>query len=185
MEFVYRILQEETERTEKATQPERNLEPSQEAAKAAGNACGRASTSLKGGVNQTSTQDQWKRVNLAQSLRVRLKKSQQERKMRRQFSSSLGQTKTSPLPQPQSNFTAQKGRPFSPTMARARLSTSSVKGTSMMTSIRAAPRTAMPASNSKPQKTSNQGRVAAMLFNRMGLLTMPYSRTRVRNAEGS
>jgi len=102
-----------------------------------------------------------------------------------EFSISLWQINTSPLPQPQSNLIAQKGVPCVAAIARARRSTRSVNGTSMAMRLMAVPRTATPASSNSPQIISNHGKVEAMAFNNKGFFTSSYWRTSLRKVTGS
>src|SRR5438445_6147970 len=124
------------------------------------------------------------RLKRRESLRPAPEINHPASKVSAQFSNSLLQMNTSPLPQPQSNFTRQNGRPCAPAMASARLSTSNVKGTSMTTSMTAVPRTATPASKSTPQNVSNQGNAAAIEINKKGLLTRSYCRTSFKKSAG-
>ncbi len=66
--------------------------------------------------------------------------------------------KTAPLPQPQSNLIVRKAWPWNALSAKARHSTTVVKGISSRTTFRAEPRTATPATSNNPQKASNHGR---------------------------
>src|ERR1035441_1108044 len=125
-----------------------------------------------------------KRLKRRQSWRPYPVSSQTESSNRTVFSTTLWQMNTSPAPQPQSNFTAQRGIAFVAEITRARLSTTSVKGTSMAVRFKADPLTATPNSSSKPQYTSNQGSAAPMQFNRNGLVTMSYCRTSSRKYFG-
>src|SRR5258708_6461542 len=66
------------------------------------------------------------KLNRAHQRRPAPAKRQQASRSSRQFSGSLWQIKTSPPPQPQSNFTAQKRMSWAAATARARLRIRSV-----------------------------------------------------------
>ena len=59
-----------------------------------------------------------------------------------------------------------------------------LNGMSMTNNIRADPRTAIPATNSSPQKISNHGKAAAIEVSKIGLFTISYCRTNFRNSSG-
>src|SRR5262249_39568868 len=101
------------------------------------------------------------------------------------FSVNFRQMNTSPIPQPQSNLTAQKAMALAEAMANARFHTSAVNGSNIARSITAVPRTATPDRSRSPQKVSNQGSAAAIELSNSGLLVKWYCSTNIKKATGS